>query len=283
MKNKLSPYIRLMRFHQPAGLLLLLWPGMISIAITSKHLLLDKLSIIFVLGAILTRAAGCIINDIIDVEFDKKVARTMSRPLASGEISIKNAVILLMILLFGAFLLLLQLNDESIKLGMISLILIILYPMMKRITFWPQIFLGITFNFSILIASVALVGYVTTACLFLYLGAIFWTLGYDTIYAYQDIKDDNLIGVKSTAIRFGAAGKKWIGGFYLLFVLMILIAAILAGVSICFYLVFLSVIFHLIWQLIRFDPDDTEICHKLFKSNIYLGGILLLAFVIGKL
>jgi 4-hydroxybenzoate polyprenyl transferase len=283
MKNKLSPYFRLMRFHQLSGLWLLLWPGLIAIVITSKHILFDRLTIIFILGAILTRAAGCIINDIIDVEFDKKVARTMLRPLASDEITIRNALILLFILLFFALLLLLQLNQASVKLGVTSLILIILYPTMKRITFWPQIFLGITFNFSILIASVALTGVISAPAIFLYLGAIFWTLGYDTIYAYQDIKDDRLIGVKSTSMRFGDDGKRWISFFYMIFILMIIITAILSGVNNYFYLIFISVITHLCWQIAKFDPKDPKICHILFKSNIYLGAILLLAFVIGKL
>ena len=276
-------YLRLMRFDQPAGLFLLLAPIFCSIAFCGEHIFLNKVTVIFTLGAIIARSAGCIINDIIDLKFDRQVERTKTRALASGDVSIFEASIILIILLTIGLLLLFQLNELNIKIGFLAIILITLYPLMKRITYWPQLFLGITFNLGIIMAQIEINHAINKSSIFLYVGSIFWTLGYDTIYAYQDKKDDELIGVKSSAIALGKDGKKWINFFYRAFLIMYFFAVKFSDLSIYTYIFLVLSSIYAYWQISKFDANDPKICSKIFKSNIYLGVILILGFALGRI
>ena len=206
--KKISNYLELIRFSKPIGFLLLMWPCWFGLSLLNleKEILISWL-IIFLLGSFFMRSAGCIINDIIDRDFDKSVERTKLRPLASNRISIVEAVLLLCAFLLSSLIILLQFNLYSIILGLISIPFVILYPFMKRITFWPQVFLGITFSWGALIVSTQFNQSITFQFGLLYIACIFWTLGYDTIYAYQDKKDDIKQNIKSTAVLFGDNGK----------------------------------------------------------------------------
>lgn len=220
--SKINSFLNLIRFNKPIGFLLLMWPCWFALAILldnlSKHI---KWFVFFALGAFLMRSAGCIINDLIDINIDKNVKRTASRPLASGKISIIEAIILLVILLFISLIILMQFNYLSILLGLLSIPLIILYPYMKRITYWPQLLLGITFNWGVLIVSVQFYNQLSITSIILYVGCIFWTLGYDTIYAYQDREEDIKNNIKSTAVLFNNNGKIIVKVFYLVFLSII--------------------------------------------------------------
>jgi 4-hydroxybenzoate polyprenyltransferase len=240
-----------------------------------------KLLLIFILGAILMRSAGCIINDLIDVEFDKQVRRTKKRPLASGLLTKTNAFVILAVLLILALLLLLQLNIFAIKLGLFVIIPVIIYPFMKRYTYWPQLFLSITFNFGVLMVFAAFSNEIPRIAICTYLASIFWTLAYDTIYAYQDKKDDALIGLKSTALKFEAEGKKFLRYFFQSFLIFIFIVAKFSNLSSYFYGFFALAIIHVCWQLYVFKPNDDAKCMLLFKSNSMLGFIILCAFMLG--
>lgn len=222
----LRPYAILARLDRPAGVWLLLLPALWSITLTAPTLNAATIKIItlFTLGAIIMRAAGCVINDLWDRNLDKQVERTASRPIASGQISPKRAIIFLIVLLKMGLIILLQLNEFTQWLGLASIPLIATYPLMKRITWWPQIFLGLCFNFSLLMGYSAITGGLTTSALWLYGSAIFWTLAYDTIYAHQDIKDDALIGIKSTARLFGNASPFFVYSFYGLSITMLITA-----------------------------------------------------------
>ena len=206
--KKISNYLELIRFSKPIGFLLLMWPCWFGLSLLNLEIeILISWLIIFLLGSFFMRSAGCIINDIIDRDFDKSVERTKLRPLASNRISIVEAVLLLCSFLILSLIILLQFNLYSIILGLISIPFVILYPFMKRITFWPQVFLGITFSWGALIVSTQFNQSITFQFGLLYIACIFWTLGYDTIYAYQDKKDDIKQNIKSTAVLFGDNGK----------------------------------------------------------------------------
>ena len=219
--KKISNYLELIRFSKPIGFLLLMWPCWFGLSLLNLEIeILISWLIIFLLGSFFMRSAGCIINDIIDRDFDKSVERTKLRPLASNRISIVEAVLLLCSFLLLSLIILLQFNLYSIILGLISIPFVILYPFMKRITFWPQVFLGITFSWGALIVSTQFNQSVTLQFGLLYIACIFWTLGYDTIYAYQDKKDDIKQNIKSTAVLFGNYGK-WLVVFCYLAVVLI--------------------------------------------------------------
>ena len=219
--KKISNYLELIRFSKPIGFLLLMWPCWFGLSLLNLEIeILISWLIIFLLGSFFMRSAGCIINDIIDRDFDKSVERTKLRPLASNRISIVEAVLLLCSFLLLSLIILLQFNLYSIILGLISIPFVILYPFMKRITFWPQVFLGITFSWGALIVSTQFNQSITFQFGLLYIACIFWTLGYDTIYAYQDKKDDIKQNIKSTAVLFGDNGKWLVIICYLIVVLI---------------------------------------------------------------
>src|SRR5690606_16157505 len=211
------PYLRLARLDRPIGTWLLLFPGWWAIALGDAAANTGPswlLYLFFGVGAVLMRAAGCTVNDILDRDIDGRVARTAARPLPSGEVSLAQAGVFLLVLLLASFAILLQMNDLTVLLGCASLLLVFPYPLMKRITYWPQAWLGLTFNWGALIGWTAATGAFAWPPLLLYLGGIAWTLGYDTIYAHQDKEDDALIGVKSLALRLGDGSKPWLAFFF---------------------------------------------------------------------
>ena len=208
VSKKFINYLELIRFNRPIGFMLLMWPCWFGLSLLDLEIkILINWLIIFLLGSFFMRSAGCIINDIVDRDFDKSVERTRFRPIAANRISIVEAALLLFFFLFLSLLILLQFNLYSIYLGLLSIPFVILYPFMKRVTFWPQVFLGIAFSWGVLIVSTQFNQSITSQFTLLYLACVIWTIGYDTIYAYQDIKDDIKQNIKSTAVLFGENGK----------------------------------------------------------------------------
>ncbi|MAF97466.1 MAG: 4-hydroxybenzoate octaprenyltransferase [Micavibrio sp.] len=283
MPKKWQGYIHLARLDRPIGIWLLLLPGWWSIFLASGAN--ERVSwfetlfvlLLFFIGAVVMRAAGCVINDLWDRDIDAKVERTALRPIPSGAVSVKQAFLFLLGLLAFGFIILLQLNVAAIILGLVCVPLVIAYPLMKRFTFWPQAFLGLTFNFGALIGWAAIDGRISMAALLLYAGGILWTLGYDTIYAHQDKDDDALIGVRSTALKFGEKSKLWVGGFYGLAALIFTLSFWGVGYGVlpsigCFTVIAA----HFIWQLWRWDMDDQQSCLRVFKSNRDFGFLMLL-------
>lgn len=277
----LQPYAILARLDRPIGWWLLLLPGWWSIMLASGGIqnFSAQTAITFALfyiGAIVMRAAGCTINDLWDRNLDKKVERTQNRPLASGAITTKQALMFLILLLLIGASILFSFNKTTILLGLLTLPLIGLYPFMKRITFWPQAFLGLTFNFGALMGWSAITGEITLAPILIYIGGIFWTLGYDTIYAHQDKNDDIMVGIKSTALKFGEHSKKWVFGFYLISITLITLGILLVSfdtVKICLLLLPLA---HMAWQLQTWDMNDSNSSLKIFKSNRDFGLFVLI-------
>lgn len=272
----MQKYISLMRLDKPIGFMLLFWPCAWGFAYISADHEIDKQWFIyftlFFLGSILMRSAGCVYNDIIDKKIDQKVARTKSRPLASEIISIQSAWILIFILCLLALLILAQFNFKAILFGLSSSILILLYPFMKRITFWPQLFLGIVFNWGVLLSWLVFNDTINLSIILLYISAVLWTLGYDTIYGLQDSEDDIKIGVKSTAIKFGEAIKSFITTVYFFSFLIMLISAYLVlakfNLMISFFLIpFLL----LIYQILHVSKNNSQKNLSLFKLNNYYG------------
>ncbi len=273
---KLSEYLKLIRLHQPTGIFLLLWPCLWGIALANEAGNI-KLLVLFIVGSIVMRSAGCIINDIIDIEIDKKVERTKNRPLAKGSISIKEAAILLLLLLGCALMIFMYLNIMAKSIALISLILVVAYPFMKRITYWPQLFLGFTFNIGILIGYSQASGKLDLAAILLYLAGVFWTLGYDTIYGYQDIKYDLAIGVKSSAIAIRKHPKRILALIYGFMMFCIATSLFLKNASILAYVSLTLPIAILLWQIVSLKVNDVNNCLERFKSNIYVGLMIFLA------
>lgn len=289
-----NPYLRLMRLHQPVGFWLCYWPSAWALLLAEQSIHWGLLAL-FLAGAVLVRGAGCIANDMIDRDFDKHVARTKDRPLASGELSVKQALIFLGILLKIAFLVLVAVyvhmpaDTTFTTLFAIALpvpLLSAAYPFMKRITWWPQAFLGFTFNWGVFIGWVAVRGVLEWPAFVLYLAAMCWTLGYDTVYGYQDLKDDEKIGVKSTSRLMQGREKQWIGGFYAA-TLGLLLIAVLGSESryTTGFLLGLAVMAaQFFWQVRHLDANDPAACLRLFKSNAWIGGLWLLpAFLLETL
>ncbi|MBL4756171.1 MAG: 4-hydroxybenzoate octaprenyltransferase [Rhizobiales bacterium] len=272
------PYLRLMRADRPIGTWLLLWPGLWSVALaadfrgdTFPSLWLLAL---FCVGALVMRGAGCTYNDIVDRDIDGQVARTRSRPIPSGQVSTRQAVAFMVVLFGIGFLILIQFNLFAIFVGVASLITIVVYPFMKRVTFWPQLFLGFAFNWGALLGWAAVMGRLDAAPLVLYLAGISWTIGYDTIYAHQDKEDDALVGVKSTALKFGAATPYWLAGFFTGAIILMAIAGWLAGAGLFYFAGLAGGALQLAWQIARIKIDDPEICLMLFRSNRDFGWII---------
>lgn len=280
--DRLRPYALLMRLDRPVGVWLLLWPCWWSLLLAS-----DALSVqviwwggLCALGALIMRGAGCVVNDLADQEFDAQVARTKQRPLPSGAVSRKQAAVFALFLALLGLMILLQFNWTAVIVGALSIIPVCIYPFMKRITYWPQAVLGLTFNWGALLGWVAVQGTLDLAAVFLYLGAIFWTVGYDTIYAHQDRADDILVGVKSTALKFGAQTKVWVSAFYMGATIFWALAGLVADSGAAYFLGVAAMTLHFIWQVIRLDIEDAHVCLGVFKSNILAGGLLTLGCLV---
>jgi 4-hydroxybenzoate polyprenyl transferase len=281
-------FIQLTRLDKPIGYMLLFWPCLwgLTIAYNFENNLNVYFFylILFFLGSIFMRSAGCIVNDIVDRNFDKKVERTKNRPIASGKISIFLATFYALILCLLAFIVLINFNFLTIILAIASMPLAFSYPLMKRFTYWPQLFLGITFNYGLLLAWISIHESISLPPILLYLGAIFWTLGYDTIYGYQDIKDDEIIGVKSTSIKFKDNPKKILYLFYLITFLSLISLGYLMKFSYIYFIFLIIPFLHFfVYQIGRLDIKNASSCLKLFKSNNFLGLIIFLNLLIGKI
>ena len=280
--EKLRIIIQLTRLDKPIGFLLLFWPCVWGLTLgyyfNEKTILYLKYMVLFFLGSVLMRTAGSIFNDIIDKNFDKKVQRTKERPIASGKVSVLEAFIYIVFLCLVALIILLQFNWLTIVLGISSMILAFAYPFMKRITYWPQLFLGLTFNWGIIMGWTAMTNNISIEPIILYFSAIFWTLGYDTIYGLQDIRDDEIIGVKSTSVKFKKNVKFFVGTCYSLFVFLILIMFLMMEID--KYLILLSVFFilSLIYQSKIFKINNPKSCLAAFKIN-NLTGIFIFIFI----
>jgi len=284
---KLQPYLRLMRLDRPIGTWLLYWPCVFGLVLgaTADSRPFGTLHdifyvLLFGLGAIVMRGAGCTYNDIVDRDFDAKVARTRGRPIPSGAVSVREAWLFTAAQCLVGLLILLLLNETAIVLGAASLILVAGYPFMKRITWWPQAWLGLTFNWGAVLGFAAQTGSVDTADLMLYAGLFFWTLGYDTIYAHQDKDDDALIGVKSTARLLGTRTRDWILGFYAVAFTLILAAGFTEHAGWTYVFLMLLAGAHMMWQVNRLDIDDSPKCLKLFRANRETGALIALALIV---
>jgi 4-hydroxybenzoate polyprenyltransferase len=280
----LRPYCRLARLDRPIGSWLLLFPGWWSIALAAPpgEAPSLRLLILFAIGAIVMRGAGCTINDMADRDFDRQVTRTAGRPIASGAISMKRALVFLALQLVIGLVILLQLSPLAIVLGVASLALIVTYPFMKRITYWPQAFLGLTFNWGALLGYAAVRDRLDAAPLLLYAAGIAWTLVYDTIYAHQDKEDDALIGVRSTALKFGAASRSWLVFFGVAMLLLLATMIQTAGLGLFGWLALAAVAGHLAWQIFAVDFDDPADCLTKFRANRWLGWILFFGIILGR-
>ena len=282
----MRPYLRLMRLDRPIGAWLLFWPCVFGLALGAAATNQSYPPPLYVLlcgiGAVLMRGAGCTYNDIVDRDFDAQVERTRGRPIPSGAVSVPAAWLFAIVLSLLGFLVLLAFNRFAILIGVGSLLLVAAYPFMKRITWWPQAWLGLTFNWGVLFGYAAMTGTLAPAALLFYAGCFFWTLGYDTIYAHQDKEDDVLIGVKSSAIRLGARSKPWLYVFYSAAFALMVAGGIIAGLRFVFAASMLVAGAHLLWQLRRLDMDRPLLCLRLFKSNRDTGALIAAALILGS-
>ena len=286
--NQINLFIELTRLKRPIGFMLLFWPCLWGLTLVydfnSNLFNYFFYSALFLSGSILMRSAGCIVNDIADKNFDQKVERTKNRPIASGKVSVKLASTYALILCGIAFLVLINFNKLTILMALISMPLAFTYPLMKRITYWPQLFLGITFNYGLVLAWISISGEISIIPIIFYLGAIFWTLGYDTIYGFQDIKDDEIIGVKSTSIKFKNDPKKFLYISYSIFILSLFLIGLLMNYKIYYFLFMIFPVLHLLFFQIKSLNTNLPIdCLDKFKSNNFLGLIILINILIGKL
>ena len=286
--NQINLFIELTRLKKPIGFMLLFWPC--TWGLTLAYDFSTNLNnyffylLLFFLGAVFMRSAGCIVNDILDKEYDKKVFRTKDRPIASGQISVKIGITYVLVLCFCALLVLLNFNTITILFALGSMPLAFTYPLMKRLTYWPQLFLGITFNYGLLLGWTSVNGNLDIIPVLLYLGAIFWTLGYDTIYGFQDIKDDEIIGLKSTSIKFKKQPFIFLITCYFVLFLMLVVLGILNNFNIFYYVFSLIIGYHLFfYQLKNVNLNIPMNCLKVFKSNNLLGFLVFLQLLIGKI
>ena len=286
--KQLNLFIELTRLKKPIGFMLLFWPCAWGLTLAYDfsnnpnnyffYLLL------FFLGSVLMRSAGCIVNDISDKEFDQKVERTKNRPIASNKISVKLAIFYTAILCSLAFLVLINFNKLTIIFALGSMPLAFTYPLMKRYTYWPQLFLGITFNYGLILGWICIKGQLDILPILLYLGAIFWTLGFDTIYGFQDIKDDEIIGIKSTSIKFKKKPKLFLLLCYLTFVSLLTIVGFFMNFNYLFYFCSIIVTVQLFFfQIYRLDFKNPKNCFQIFKSNNFLGLLVFFSILVGRL
>ncbi|WP_440914305.1 4-hydroxybenzoate octaprenyltransferase [Candidatus Pelagibacter sp.] len=286
--NQVKLFIELTRLKKPIGYMLLFWPC--AWGLTLAYDFSSSLNnyffylILFFLGSVLMRSAGCIVNDILDKEFDAKVFRTKNRPIASGKISIKLGLFYVSILCLLAFLVLINFNFFTIILALGSMPLAFTYPLMKRFTYWPQLFLGVTFNFGLILGWTAIKGDLEIVPILFYLGAIFWTLGYDTVYGFQDIQDDEIIGLKSTAIKFKGNAKKFLFVCYSFLLILFASGGYYMNLNLSYYIFGIIPLIHLLfYQMKNFNYTDPLSCLSVFKSNNIFGFIVFLNILIAKL
>ena len=286
--NQINLFIELTRIKRPIGFMLLFWPCLWGLTIVydfnSNLFNYFFFTALFLAGSILMRSAGCIVNDIVDKNFDTKVERTKNRPIASGKLSVRQGLIYAFLLCSLAFLVLINFNKFTILMALISMPLAFIYPLMKRITYWPQLFLGITFNYGIILAWISISNEFSIIPVIFYLGAIFWTLGYDTIYGFQDIKDDEIIGVKSTSIKFKNDPKKFLYFCYSIFIIVLFLIGILMKFKYFYFLLMVIPIYHLlVFQVKKLDTKISNTCLKKFQSNNLLGLFIFINILIGKI
>ena len=282
--EQLKIFIDLTRLNKPIGFMLLFWPCSWGLAYAlyyekNTYTFLYYL-ILFFFGSVLMRSAGCIFNDIVDKDYDKKVLRTKKRPIADGKISVKKSLIYVMMLCLMAFIILIQFNVLTILLGMGSMLLAFTYPFMKRITYWPQLFLGLTFNWGLIMSWAAVNNDISLEICLLYLSAIFWTLGYDTIYGAQDMSDDEIIGLKSTSIKFKNHMKLFVSISYAISSLT-LIYIFKNNLGLNYFTIMLALfVFSLFYQIFKFNKENSNSCLKMFKLNNFSGLVLFLGILI---
>ena len=285
--NQIKLFIELTRLKKPIGFMLLFWPC--AWGLTLAYDFSSDLNnyffylILFFLGSVLMRSAGCIVNDILDKEFDAKVFRTKNRPIASGKVSIRLGMFYAFVLCLLAFLVLLNFNLFTIILALGSMPLAFTYPLMKRFTYWPQLFLGITFNYGLILGWSAIKGQIDVIPIIFYIGAIFWTLGYDTIYGYQDIKDDEIIGLKSTSIKFKGTANKFLFTCYSILTILFIAGGYYMNFHYSYFVLLIIPIFHLFFYQIKiFNLNSPSSCLMAFKSNNLFGLIILMNILIVK-
>lgn len=276
-----QPYARLMRADRPIGTWLLLFPCWWGLALASPGLPPASYLLLFAVGAFVMRGAGCTYNDIVDRDFDGRVARTADRPIPSGAVTLRGAIAFLLAQLLAGLAILLAFDATTIALGVASLVLVFTYPLMKRVTWWPQFFLGLTFNWGVLMGWTAVAGALGAPALLLYAGGIAWTLGYDTIYAHQDKEDDALVGVKSSARRLGDRTRPALFAFYAAAAALFGAAGHAAGLSWPFWVALAAAGAQMAWQAWRVDTDQPADCLAKFRSNRLVGWILLAGIVAG--
>ena len=285
--NQINLFLELTRLKKPIGYMLLFWPCAWGLTIAydfagEKNTYISYL-ILFLTGSVLMRSAGCIINDIADRKFDSKVLRTKNRPIASGKITVYQGIFYSVVLCLLAFLVLIQFNYLTIILALGSMPLAFTYPLMKRYTYWPQFFLGITFNYGLILGWISIENNINIIAIIFYFGAIFWTVGFDTIYGFQDLKDDEIIGLKSTSIKFKSKPHLFLKLCYTFFLISLFIVGWLLQFNKFYYLGLVVVGFHLYFiQIHRLVVDNSKNCLKIFRSNNLLGLIVLISLILGK-
>ncbi len=286
--KQINLFIELTRLKKPIGFMLLFWPC--SWGLTLVYDFSDNINkyffylLFFFLGSVLMRSAGCIVNDILDRKFDKKVFRTKNRPIASGKISVNLSLFYAIILCLLAFFVLLNFNYFTIIIALASMPLAFTYPLMKRFTYWPQLFLGITFNYGLILGWTSIDNDINLVPILFYFGAIFWTLGYDTIYGFQDIKDDEIIGLKSTSIKFKSNPYFFLIICYFFFTSSLLVGGYIMNFNLIYFLFLLLPLMHLFFfQINTFDSKNPSLCLRIFRSNNYLGIIIFSNILIGRL
>jgi 4-hydroxybenzoate polyprenyltransferase len=281
MPRSSQPYLRLARLDRPVGTWLLFWPCVWSLVLAQGQTPDWRQLVLFLLlmlvGSLVMRGAGCAYNDIVDRDMDAQVARTRGRPLPAGLVTVRQAWIFLALLALIGLAVLLQFNRAAIVTGLFSLLLVAAYPFMKRITWWPQAWLGLTFNWGALVGWVAVAGKLEIPALLLYAAGFFWTLGYDTIYALQDVEDDALAGVKSSARALGRNAARGVSVFYVLASLCLTTAIYLATERLLLTLLVMPVVLHFLLQVRNLKPDNAQACLQLFKSNRDVGLLMALA------
>ena len=286
--NQLNLFVELTRLKKPIGYMLLFWPCAWGLTI-AYDFSLNKYDyffylLLFFLGSVLMRSAGCIVNDILDRKFDKRVLRTKDRPIASGRISVELAIFYSGFLCIMAFFVLINFNLFTIIIALASMPLAFTYPLMKRFTYWPQLFLGITFNYGLILGWTSINAEINLIPIIFYFGAIFWTLGYDTIYGFQDIKDDEIIGIKSTSIKFKSNPIIFLYLCYTIFLSSLILVGFLEEFSKLYFVSLIMIFLHMYYfQLKKFRQNSPSTCLEIFKSNNFLGILVFLILLIGKL
>lgn len=278
----MNPYTRLARWDRPIGVLLLLYPGLWGLALASTELISIKEIILFTIGAILMRGAGCTYNDLVDHKFDARVSRTATRPLPSQKVKRFQAICFLIIQLFFSALILFSFSTSAIYVGLAALGLIALYPWMKRITYWPQAFLGLTFNWGVLLGWATLRECFSIIPFLFYGAGFFWTLCYDTIYAHQDREDDLMLGLKSTAIALGEKTRPVLSLFFFIMMVALVVGGFIAALKWPYYLCLAIVTGHILWQLKILDIHHSSGCLQLFKANQWIGFLIFIGIMLGK-